>query len=43
MICVMATEPVYVWIACQKSAVIARVTMAKREKNQPKEARAATG
>lgn len=43
IICVMAVEPVYVWIACQKSAVTARVTTAKRAKYQPKEARAEMG
>ncbi len=43
MICVMAVDPVYVWMACQKRAVMARVTTAKREKYQPNEARIATG
>lgn len=43
IIWVMAVEPVYVWMACQNKAVMARVTMANFEKCQPNEARMATG
>jgi hypothetical protein len=42
MHCVIAVEPVYVWIACQKSAVIIRTTTAKRAKYHPQEERMAT-
>jgi hypothetical protein len=42
MHCVIAVEPVYVWIACQKSAVIMRTTTANRAKYQPQEDRIAT-
>lgn len=39
----IAVEPVYVWIACQKRAVAILTTMANRAKYQPKEDLATTG
>lgn len=43
MHCVMAVDPVYVWMACQNKAVIIRTTTANRAKCQPNPDLSATG